>query len=362
MKKVLVAMSGGVDSSVCAYLLKQQGYDCIGVTMKLYDLKTDEEPGMNTCCSLEDVEDAKSAAYRIGIPHYVFNFKEDFERQVICRFVQAYENGRTPNPCIDCNRFLKFSRLYRRAKELGCDYIATGHYARITQDKTGRCHLCRGIDPKKDQSYVLYAMTQEQLSHTLFPLGALTKEQVRAIAEEQGFLNAKKHDSQDICFVPDGDYAAFISRYTGKEYPSGEFTDRAGNVLGTHRGMIHYTIGQRRGLGIPAADRLYVLEKDLSKNRVILGAADEMMTISFYANELNLIEENCFDEPGELAVSIRYHQVPQPAIVTRVSADSVRVDLKRPQRGIAPGQAAVFYSDDRVAGGAVIASAIRQSL
>ena len=245
-------MSGGVDSSVAAYLMKQRGFDCIGVTMKLF---SNEEIGCSrakTCCSLEDVEDARSVAYRLGIPYYVFNFTEDFGRQVIDRFVAAYENGATPNPCIDCNRYLKFERLYRRASELGCDRVATGHYARI--EKQGdRYLLKKASDESKDQSYVLYAMTQEQLAHTAFPCGALNKTQTRQIAEEQGFLNAEKPDSQDICFVPDGDYAAFIRRYTGKSYPDGPFVTTRGEIIGRHRGIIHYTVGQRKGLGVRTA-------------------------------------------------------------------------------------------------------------
>ena len=228
-------MSGGVDSSVAALLMKEKGYTCMGATMKLYQ---NEDVGLrreHTCCSLDDVEDARSVAYALDMPYYVFNFMDTFDEQVIQRFVCAYECGRTPNPCIDCNRYLKFERLYHRARELECDYIATGHYARIEHnEKTGRWELKKALDESKDQSYVLYAMTQEQLAHTLFPLGALHKPEVRQIAEEQQFLNARKHDSQDICFVPDGDYAAFLRRYSGKDYPSGEFLDTKGNVLGEH--------------------------------------------------------------------------------------------------------------------------------
>lgn len=298
-------MSGGVDSSVAAYLMKQRGFDCIGVTMKLF---SNEEIGCSrakTCCSLEDVEDARSVAYRLGIPYYVFNFTEDFGRQVIDRFVAAYENGATPNPCIDCNRYLKFERLYRRAAELGCDRVATGHYARI--EKQGdRYLLKKASDESKDQSYVLYAMTQEQLAHTAFPCGALSKTQTRQIAEEQGFLNAEKPDSQDICFVPDGDYAAFIRRYTGKSYPDGPFVTTRGEIIGRHRGIIHYTVGQRKGLGISSDRPLYVQSIDAAKNTVVLGENREL-----FGTELNAVNFNwiAFETPPDILrakAKIRY--------------------------------------------------------
>jgi len=355
MKKVLVAMSGGVDSSVTAYLLKKQGYDCIGVTMRLYENETVGLQRENTCCSLDDVEDARSVCYRIGIPFYVFNFKDEFEEQVIRRFVCTYESGSTPNPCIDCNRFMKFALLYRRAQELGCDYIATGHYAQIVYEEDRKRYLLkRGLDGKKDQSYVLYALTQEQLAATLFPLGGLTKEEVRTIAEENGFINAKKADSQDICFVPDGDYTAFPRRYTGNDYPEGDFVDLKGNVLGRHKGTVHYTIGQRKGLGVAAGEPLYVIGKDLEKNQVILGKAGEGMITSFVADELNMIKVPALDGPQKYMVSIRYHQTPQPALVTQLSETEVRIELDSPQRGIAPGQAVVIYDGDDVVGGATI--------
>ena len=348
-------MSGGVDSSVAAYLLKKQGYDCIGVTMKLYADETIGIKKTNTCCSMDDVEDAKSVAVRIGIPYYVFNYKDDFEQKVIRRFVSCYESGATPNPCIDCNRFMKFDLLYRRARDLGCDFVATGHYARIGQDPdSGRYLLKRGLDPKKDQSYVLYALTQEQLAHTLFPLGGLKKDEVREIAREQGFLNAGKADSQDICFVPDGDYAAFLRRYTGKDYPEGDFVDCEGHVLGRHKGIVHYTIGQRRGLGIAAARPLYVTGIDIGKNQVILGTAAQQRTVCFTADELNLIAAAKLIVPADCAVSVRYRQMPQPARVEQVSEAEARITLKEPQRGVAPGQAVVFYDGENVLGGATI--------
>ncbi|MGM9936749.1 MAG: tRNA 2-thiouridine(34) synthase MnmA, partial [Candidatus Ornithomonoglobus sp.] len=246
--RAIIAMSGGVDSSVAAYLMQQRGYDIIGATLRLF---TNEDAGIRekSCCSLSDVEDARAVAHRLGIEHYVFNFSDDFRTEVMDRFVEAYENGRTPNPCIDCNRYIKFKRLMQRAKELEYDYVVTGHYARIAREN-GRYVLKKGLDNTKDQTYVLYSMTQEQLKHTLLPLGELRKTEVREIAAEQGFINAKKHDSQDICFVPDGNYAGFIEQYTGREYPNGDFVDMEGNVLGTHKGVIRYTRGQRKGLGL----------------------------------------------------------------------------------------------------------------
>ncbi|MDE6280489.1 MAG: tRNA 2-thiouridine(34) synthase MnmA, partial [Oscillospiraceae bacterium] len=240
-KRVLVAMSGGVDSSVAAYLLQEQGYECVGVTMKLFGNEAVGLDKGHPCCTLDDVEDAREVARRMGIPHYVFNFSDEFEEKVIQPFVDAYERGETPNPCIDCNRFLKFDKLHRRAQELGCEYIATGHYAQIVDDGAGGFCMTKAADLSRDQSYVLYPIPREQLGHTLFPLGGLTKGEVRQIAEREGFVNARKHDSQDICFVPDGDYLAFMERYTGKTYPAGDIIDQAGKVVGRHRGAAGLT-------------------------------------------------------------------------------------------------------------------------
>jgi tRNA-specific 2-thiouridylase len=354
MPKAMIGMSGGVDSSVAALLLKEAGFDCLGVTLRLY---TNEEAGLTdtrTCCSLDDVEDARSAAYRLGMPHYVFNATDIFEDKVIKPFVQTYEAGGTPNPCIECNRHLKFSHMYRRAKELGCDYIATGHYARITRREDGRWLLQKGLDPSKDQSYVLYMMTQDILAHTRFPLGGLHKTQVRQIAQERGLLNAKKRDSQDICFVPDGDYGAFIRRYTGRDYPGGNFVDETGKVLGRHHGIIDYTVGQRRGLGVAAAHPLYVCRKCMAENALVLTENDKLFSTTLRANAINLIDRDALTEPLRCKAKIRYKHTEQPCTVTQTGADELTVVFDEPQRAITQGQAVVLYDGDNVLGGGTI--------
>lgn len=353
MDKALIAMSGGVDSSVAAYLAKSRGLDCIGVTMKLFHNEDICLPAARTCCSLEDSQDARSVAVRLGIPYYVFNFTEDFSSEVIDRFVSAYENGATPNPCIDCNRRLKFGRLFRRAEEIGCDTIVTGHYARIEQ-KDGRFILKKAVDRSKDQSYVLYGMTQEQLSHTYFPCGELNKSKIRDIARSQGFLNSEKPDSQDLCFVPDGDYAGFIRNYTGKTYPEGDFVTSDGKVIGRHKGIINYTVGQRRGLGISSAEPLYVCRIDIQKNTVVLGGRDETLSTDLYAEDFNWIAFNSPPKILRAQVKIRYRQKEQWATVTPVGDTAVHIHFDVPQRAVTKGQAAVLYDGDTVLGGGVI--------
>ncbi|MBP3481026.1 MAG: tRNA 2-thiouridine(34) synthase MnmA [Clostridia bacterium] len=352
-KKVLIAMSGGVDSSVTAALIKDAGFDCVGATMKLF---TNEDAGIShekTCCSLSDTEDARSVAARLGFDHYVFNFKDGFKRDVISRFICAYESGATPNPCIDCNRFIKFKLLFDRAKILGCDFIATGHYARIEQ-RDGRYILRKGLDESKDQSYVLYSLSQQALAHTLLPLGGLDKETVRQIADRLGFVNASKPDSQDICFVPDGDYAAFIEQYTHKTYPPGEFTDENGRVLGTHRGMIRYTVGQRRGLGLALPEPMYVKYKDTENNRVVLAPDSGLYSDTLTAHDFNWI---LFEDPGwefRGTVKTRYKAKAADATVIPLGGGRVKIVFDTPQRAITRGQAAVVYQGDAVVGGGTI--------
>ncbi len=359
-KRAIIAMSGGVDSSVAAYFMKSQGYSCIGVTMKLFDNPDIGLSNEHTCCSLDDVEDAKSVAFSLGMPHYVFNFKDDFREKVVDKFISCYENGLTPNPCIDCNRYLKFEKLFRRAKELDYDYIVTGHYARVSYDETtDRFLLKKALDPAKDQSYVLYSLTQEQLSHVIFPLGSLTKPEVRAIAAEHGFVNAKKHDSQDICFVPDGDYAAFIERFSGKTFPEGDFIDTNGSKLGTHKGVIRYTVGQRKGLGISAPQPLYVASLDPAANTVTLAKNEELFSRTLTANEINLISVKDISSPMRIAAKIRYRHTEQPATVIQTAEDEISVTFDTPQRAITNGQRVVLYDGDVVVGGGTITASFK---
>lgn len=355
MRKAMIAMSGGVDSSVAAYLTKESGDDCIGVTMKLFE---NEDIGVRrdkACCSLDDVEDARSVCYRIGIRYYVLNFTVRFRETVMDRFVKAYEKGWTPNPCIDCNRFLKFELLFQRMKELERDYIVTGHYARTEYDAAaGRYLLKKAVDASKDQSYVLYTLTQEQLAHVSFPLGNLQKSRVREIAGEHGFVNAGKHDSQDICFVPDGDYAGFIEQYRGFPSEEGDFVDKDGTVMGRHKGVIHYTVGQRRGLGIPAADRLYVCRILPEKNQVVLGSREELFQRELTAGDVNLISCESLAEPMRVKAKIRYRHPEQPALAWQTPDGKLHLRFEEPQRAITRGQAAVLYDGDVVVGGGVI--------
>ena len=359
MSGALIAMSGGVDSSVAALLAIEQGLDCIGGMMKLFANDDIGESRENVCCSSEGAEDARSVADMLGIPFYVFNYTEAFKEQVIRRFIQAYENGETPNPCIDCNRYLKFGFLFRRAEELGREYIATGHYARIETDAgSGRYLLKKGADSPKDQSYVLYAMSQEQLKHTIFPLGGLTKSQVREIALERRFVNAQKRDSQDICFVRSGSYADFIRQYTGREIPKGRFVDMGGNDLGENNGVVHYTVGQRRGLGLSAERPLYVCSVDADNNTVTVGTEDSLYKKSLIARNINLIPIARLDTAIRVRARIRYKQPEQSAAVWQLDDDTLRVEFDEPQRAITKGQAVVLYDGDTVIGGGTISEVV----
>jgi len=353
MKKALIAMSGGVDSSVAARLMSERGFSCIGCTMKLFNNEDAGVKPSKACCSLEDTEDARSVAYSIGMPYYVFNFTDSFKKEVIARFIRAYEEGRTPNPCIDCNRYEKFGRLYERAQILGCDYIVTGHYARI-ESTDGQYFLKKGLDPAKDQSYVLYFLTQEMLSRTFFPLGGMHKTEVRALAEQYGFVNADKPDSQDICFVPDGDYASVIETNTGKTYPPGDFTDEEGNVLGRHKGIIHYTVGQRKGLGISSTEPWYVKRLDVPDNRVILSRNQDLFSKEVKVSDFNWISGHAPEGPVRCTAKIRYRHKEQPASAFPEGEDKVTILFDEPVRAVTAGQAAVIYDGDTVLGGGVI--------
>ena len=346
-------MSGGVDSSVAAFLLQKESFEVIGATMKLYNNEDIDFVSEKTCCSLDDVLDAKSVCARLGIRHYTLNMTDDFKKEVIERFISAYQNGFTPNPCIDCNRYMKFSKMLHKAQELDIDYVATGHYARI--EKQGdRYILKKAVDLSKDQSYVLYSLTQEQLKVTKFPLGNYTKQQVRKIAEENGFVNARKHESQDICFVPDGDYSKFIEYYTGKTYPCGDFVDMNGKRLGEHKGIIRYTIGQRRGLGLALPASMYVVEKDVDNNKVILGFNDDLFKKEVNVKNISFTACDGLDKPERLCAKIRYNQKEQPATVTQTDENHFKIVFDEPQRAITKGQAAVLYDGDTVVGGGTI--------
>lgn len=348
MKKAMIGMSGGVDSSVAAYLTKQMGYDCIGMTMRLYDHEYSVDYIPNN-----DAEDARRVAELLGIPFRIFEYQDEFRRCVIDRFIQTYESGATPNPCIDCNKHIKFGKVFEAMDALGIDYVVTGHYARIEQEN-GRWLLKKGLDHSKDQSYFLYNLTQEQLARTLFPLGSMSKAEAREIAEAQGFINARKRDSQDICFVPDGDYAGFIERCTGKCFPCGDFTDCRGNKLGTHKGFIRYTVGQRKGLGLALPAPMYVKEKDVEKNRVILCSNDELFSTCLDAVDFNWSSMDCPDGPIHCNARVRYKHTEQPAIVTPTGPSSVHIEFESPVRAISKGQAVVLYDGDTVVGGGTI--------
>lgn len=356
-KKVVVGMSGGVDSSVAAYLLKKEGYDVIGVTMQIWqDEEREDIEDNGGCCGLSAVEDARRVAASIGIPHYVLNFKNEFKKQVIDYFIDEYLKGLTPNPCIACNRYVKWESMLNKAVAIGADHIATGHYAKITKHpQTGRYTLRLSDTDSKDQTYALYSLTQYQLSHTLMPLGSYEKSEIRSIARDIGLTVAYKPDSQDICFVPDGNYADFILNNTDRAVAEGDFIDSSGRVLGKHSGIFNYTVGQRKGLGIAFGVPMYVCGIDAENNKVILGGNDELFKKDVLVKDFNWM---AFDKPDNgtrirAEGKLRYSQRSCPCTITS-DGDTVICSFDEPQRAVTPGQAAVFYSDGYVIGGGVI--------
>ena len=355
MSKALVAMSGGVDSSVAAVFMKEKGYDVVGVTMKLYDNEDINMSQEKTCCSLSDIEDARSIAHKLEFPYYVFNFKAQFKEKVMDKFVKCYQCGTTPNPCVDCNRFLKFNELDRRAKELGCETIVTGHYARIRYNEdTGKYELLKGVDDSKDQSYVLYYMTQEQLAHTMLPLGEYTKEEIRKIAEEHELINANKHDSQDICFIPDGNHTNFIENYTNQKVGTGNFLDINGKVIGQHKGYYRYTVGQRKGINVCRDGKHYVLEIRPETNEVVVGRNKDLFSKQLIATDFNWISGETPKGPVRISGRTRYHQPLTEGTAEVLENGDVKITFDEPIRAITKGQSVVVYDGDVVLGGGCI--------
>lgn len=351
--KVVVAMSGGVDSSVAAALLVNAGYDVVGITMRLWTVERDDLPETNrSCCGIEAVEDAQLVAQELDIPYYLMNFERPFQTHVVDYFIREYSLGRTPNPCLACNQYLKFDNLLEKARALGADYLATGHYAQVRQ-VDGAFRLLRGADPTKDQSYVLYTLGQEELRRLLLPVGHYTKPEIRRIAADLGLPVADKPDSQDICFIPDNDYRSFVAQRVRAQ--PGEILDAAGNVLGTHSGIAYYTIGQRHGLGVTSPQRLYVTGIDPARNQVIVGPEEDLYSREVLAEDVRFVQGNALCQlPLEVRAKIRYKSLESPATLYPVPG-GVQVVFQEPQRAVTPGQAIVFYQEDEVIGGGRIA-------
>lgn len=353
--RAMIAMSGGVDSSVAALLMKEAGYECTGVTMRLYRESGYPTGCEKSCCSDADEEYAALVCWQLGIAHESICFSKSFEQAVIRRFIREYEAGRTPNPCIDCNRYLKFDALLEQVKKAGYDILATGHYARIVYSKElRRWQLFKAVDEKKDQSYVLYMLTQEQLRYLRFPLGALHKREARQLAQTHKLVNAEKRDSQDICFIPDGDYAGFIRRRTGKTYPAGDILDQSGSIVGRHQGLLCYTLGQRRGIGVAAGEPVYVIGKDCESNTLMIGPDSALYRREFLARDFNWLSIPKPDVPIRAFARTRYHQREATCTVYPLSGDEVRIIFDEPQRAVTPGQAAVLYQGELVLGGGTI--------
>ena len=355
-RKLVVGMSGGVDSSVAAWLLKEQGYDVIGVTMQIWqDEDTEVQEAEGGCCGLSAVDDARRVAMDLGIPYYVMNFKEEFRKNVMDYFVGEYVEGRTPNPCIACNRHVKWESLLRRSIAIGADYIATGHYAQIDRLPGGRYSLKTSVTASKDQTYALYNLTQEQLSHTLMPVGSYHKEEIRDMAERLGLPVAHKPDSQEICFIPDHDYASFIEEYTGRELPPGNFVDLDGNVLGRHRGITHYTVGQRKGLNLSMGRPVFVVEIRPETNEVVIGDNQDVFTNVLRCGKLNwMAVDGLHGKSMDVLAKIRYSHKGSPCTIREIGNDMVECRFHEPVRAVTPGQAVVFYDGDYVAGGGTI--------